>query len=229
VKPLTTGYRLALSYNLIHTSPGVPRPTLPDMHTGVSTLRDVLRKWSHGKYADEPETKFVAYLLKHRYNEVNLKMTALKGEDAHKISHLRDVAEELGFIVCLANVSYSVLGVPDDPHCGYWRRKRARYNYESEDSEVAPSMGDIIDSSLNMEKLVDLMGRPLISISGRLPLNDENLIPENPFEDLEPDETEYEGYTGNVRRLDYFLARQLTHLPAWRMIAITGRRNLGIL
>jgi hypothetical protein len=191
VKPLTTGYRLALSYNLIHTSPGIPRPTLPNMHTAVSALRDILRKWSNDKYANEPENHFIAYLLQHRYSKVNLKMTALKGEDAHKISHLRAVAEEFGFALCLANVSYRVEGIPDDLDYGYWGSKRARYNNGHNEGGEAPSMGEIPDSELSMENLVELTGRPIDGVIqlGQLPLDEENLIPENPFED-------------HVRRLD---------------------------
>lgn len=35
-------------------------------------------------------------------------------------------------------------------------------------------------------------------MNGNLGLSPNNLIPQNPFEDAEPDDTEYEGYMGNV-------------------------------
>lgn len=39
VKPVTLGYRLALSYNLIHVAPpNVPTPALPDMNDSVGLL-----------------------------------------------------------------------------------------------------------------------------------------------------------------------------------------------
>lgn len=41
VKPVTLCYRLALSYNLVYASPGVPRPTLPDMDGAVAQLYHV--------------------------------------------------------------------------------------------------------------------------------------------------------------------------------------------
>jgi hypothetical protein len=37
-------------------------------------------------------------------------------------------------------------------------------------------------------------------MGGDLTINEEDLIPENPFEDVEPDDKDYEGYMGNVRR-----------------------------
>lgn len=116
VKPITSGYRLALSYNLIHTSPGIPRPTLPNMHTAVTYLREVLRKWSKGAYDAnaEGETDMFAYILEHKYSNLNLRIGALKGQDAHLISHLRGVASDLGFVVCLANLEYTVTGPGDE-------------------------------------------------------------------------------------------------------------------
>ena len=210
VKPITSGYRLALSYNLVHTSPGIPRPMLPDIHGAIAELRSVLRKWSAGKYAQDLDLKLIAYLLKHQYSEVNLKMGALKGEDAHKISHLRSVAAELGYVVCLANLSYNLSGVADDPgyggYGGSWGRKRGRYDYDEDeddeddedDREDTPSMIEVTDRTLSIDNLVDLNGVQILGVD-ELPLAEENLIPENPFEDVDPDETEYEGYMGNVR------------------------------
>jgi hypothetical protein len=97
------------------------------MHNAIAELRAVLRRWSEDRYPD-CELKVIAYLLAHRYSEVNLKMGALKGEDAHKVSHLRPIAEELGFIIGLANLSFTKTGPAND--CGggrgnwdYWGRK----------------------------------------------------------------------------------------------------------
>jgi hypothetical protein len=207
VKPITSGYRLALSYNLIHTSPGIPRPTLPDMHSAVSHLRHILHKWSKGAYeSSDGETDIIAYLLEHEYSHVNLTMGALKGEDAHLIANLRGVAEEEGFMVCLANLEYNICGVAEDDGRGYYGgyggRKRNRWYDDSDDEdddddEETPSMIEEIESSLHIKNLVDLDG--LSMMGGNLRISQENLIPENPFEDVEPDDKEYEGYMGNVR------------------------------
>jgi hypothetical protein len=204
VKPITSGYRLALSYNLIHTSQGIPRPMLPDMHTAVTHLRSVLKRWGRGGYDGADDTpQIVAYLLKHEYSEVNLKAGALKGEDAHKVSHLRTLAEEFDVVVCLANLSCNVSGVPDDDGGGYYRgyggRKRNRYYDSEEDSDDrgTPSMMEEIDRSLTISNLVDLNGTTMMS-GKDIHLEENSLIPENPFEDETPDETEYEGYMGNV-------------------------------
>lgn len=198
VKPITSGYRLALSYNLIHTSPGIPRPTLPDMHSAIAQLRHILHKWSKGAYdGSDGDTDIIAYLLEHKYSHVNLKMGALKGEDAHLVANLRGVAEEEGFMVCLANLEYNISGVADDDGYGYYKRGRCAYD-DSEDDEEVPSMMEETDTNLQVKNLVDLDG--LSMMGGNLNLSQEDLIPQNPFEDVEPDDKEYEGYMGNVSR-----------------------------
>jgi hypothetical protein len=206
VKPITSGYRLALSYNLIHTSRGVPKPSLPDMNTALKYLRHVLCKWRKGAYEIDADRDIIAYLLKHEYSEANLAFGAktLKGEDAHKIANLRIVAEELGYMVCLAKLSYHVTGVADDDF-GYRDRgwKRGRYGYSSydhdddDDGEV-PSMMEVTETTLKVTNLVDLEGHLLLGQHTALPVDEHNLIPKDPFEDVEPDDKDYEGYMGNV-------------------------------
>jgi hypothetical protein len=50
VKPVTSGYRLAISYNLVNTSPGIPPPHLPDMSSAVKAVEAIFRKWRKGGY-----------------------------------------------------------------------------------------------------------------------------------------------------------------------------------
>ncbi|THH12663.1 hypothetical protein EW146_g7492 [Bondarzewia mesenterica] len=194
VKSITSGYRLALSYNLIHTSPGIPRPSLPNMHTALTQLHHVLRKWHQDKYRTTPDSKLIAFLLEHEYSEVNLRSSALKGMDAHRIAHVRDVAEKLGFVVCLANLEYWVSGCADDYGEDYY--KRGRWGYEHGGGSDTPAMLEESDSSLTLENLVDLNGDPVLS-SSKISLSDEDLIPERPFQGQGPDDADYEGYAGN--------------------------------
>lgn len=196
VKPITSGYRIALSYNLIHMSQGIPRPMLPGMHSAVTFLRKVLRKWAKGGYdCTENTPQLVAYLLGHQYSEVNLKAGALKGEDAHMVSHLRAVAEEFDIIVCLANLSYTISGIADDDgadyYGGYGGWGRSRHG-------ETPSMLEEIGRSLTIGNLVDLNGNALLT-GKDIRIEHGSLIPKDPFEDLDPDERDYEGYMGNVR------------------------------
>ena len=48
VKPVTSGYRLALSYNLIHTAPHATLPSVPAPDRSSAELRRVLENWKKG-------------------------------------------------------------------------------------------------------------------------------------------------------------------------------------
>lgn len=198
VKEVTSGYRLALSYNLIHdASLGVPCPALPDVSNSVVELRRVLEKWRDGKYDERSGSRVVACLLEHQYSPFNLKVgiKALKGSDAHKLSLIQPLAEDLGFMVGTANLSHYVAGPADD--CGgYHDGRRRRYDYDYD--EETPDMIEIDSRITSIEGLVNSDGSPLIPI-GKVALDDDCLIPRDPFEDESPDEQGYEGYMGNVR------------------------------
>ena len=186
VKPIENGYRFALSYNLIHVAPpNVPRPCLPDTSSSEALLAQVLRKWRAKKYEKGPQCDIMAYLLDHEYSAANLKegLDCLKGVDAHRVTLLGPIAEQLGFMVGLASLSHKVSGCADDYGNGYRGR--------------IPAMVEVTKKSTSISEFVDLAGAPLLSIKN-LNLSDKSLIPGNPFKGKKPDDAKYEGYMGNV-------------------------------
>jgi hypothetical protein len=202
VKSVTSGYRLVLTYNLNHVAlPGVPQPTLPQMGDSVDKLRRVLTKWKEDKYAEAPDMPLLAYVLDHEYSSLNLKdgFKALKGSDAHLVTSLRDIAEELGYMVGLASLERHVSGPGDDCGDSYYRRNRRHYYMDSEDEDDgdAPEMMEEEDTTTSIVGLVDLKGHSLLPF-GEIQLEDSNLIPSGAFDDKTPDKVEYEGYMGNV-------------------------------
>jgi len=224
VKPVTSGCRLALSYNIIHTAPGVSRPALPDTHKFVTELRRILRKWRQDLYDNTPDNNMAAYLLAHHYSSKNLAsgMSALKGSDAHKVAHLNPIAEEQGFLVCLANLEYMVSGVADaDYDRQMWKRQRfdCDEDEDEDEDECEPFMEEVLESSLTLKNLFDLQGNSLWG-SHESHINTGSLIPRDPFEDAEPDDSAYEGYTGNVR---YFRVDGVNH---WDSNAFSTSRLL---
>ncbi|KAF4617001.1 hypothetical protein D9613_008504 [Agrocybe pediades] len=203
VKPVTSGYRFALSYNLIHQSPaGIPR--LKDTSDAALRLKRVLEKWREDKYSDW-KGNMMAYLLQHQYSSANLKegIKCLKGTDLHRITFLRPIAEELGFVVGLASLEHNISGQGEDVGCyggGRWGRRRYGYyddysDYDDYEDEVPP-MGEVESTSTTISDLVDLDGNILVGI-GKMDLDSDRLIPEDPFDDATPDDEEYEGYQGN--------------------------------
>lgn len=219
VKPVTSGFRLALSYNLIKDPNALSVPRLPDMNASTQELYHVLQKWKEGRYASGVEHDLLAYILEHHYStsELDRGIGSLKGSDAHKLAHIREIAEELGFEVYLANLDYHESGAADDDGGGYHKRGRWGYDdYDESSDEGTPGMMEVSDRTLTADHVVDLEGNSIGC--SQLTLDMEQLVPDEPFEGVKPDDTEYEGYMGNVSAVCYkrSLAHLLVFLGCWR-------------
>ncbi|KAF5359065.1 hypothetical protein D9758_004795 [Tetrapyrgos nigripes] len=176
VKPVTSGYRLALSFNLVRSSnPSVPLPRLPDLTRGIEAFRKVLNDWKENQHR---LWDTAAYILDHQYSESELRegVKGLKGQDAQLLAHVREVAEDTGFVLALGNLDLHESGAPDD--AGYGWNKRGRYAFDSEDDD------DDDDEEVGMLEVYES------ELNGAL-------VPDDYFEDKEPDDKEYEGYMGN--------------------------------
>ena len=109
MKPITSGYRLALSYNLIHTSRNMTFPTVSNADYLGAELRRLLSNWRERcKEPDIPDC--IAYLLKHQCSEADFGRGAsvLKGEDRQRLAFIRAAAEGLNFVILLAKLKYQV-------------------------------------------------------------------------------------------------------------------------
>jgi hypothetical protein len=158
VKPVTGGYRLVLSYNLIHTAPDTSSPSyqppVPVTDADkISRLRQVLERWDEGKYptswdGDDDEgdrsPPFFAYVLDHNYSANDLATGALclKGADDHKVGLLAPLAKEFNIRLALANLEHKMEG-PADDYDNYqeeqslrqWQRRRHREEISDEDED----------------------------------------------------------------------------------------------
>jgi hypothetical protein len=189
VKPVTSGYRLAISYNLVNTLPGLPPPQLPDVHSAMSAVEGIFCKWSKGAYDGKPRSSgTIKYLLDHQYSQTSLEFTALKGKDATLISNIRKVAQNQGISLRLGLLECTIEGEAED--CGY----RCRWGSSS---SSLPTMEQVHETTYSIKGLYHLEGDLM---EGAITLDPEfNMIPKDPgFEDQDPDDEEFEGYTGNV-------------------------------
>jgi hypothetical protein len=185
VKPVTSGYRLAISYNLVNTLPGIPPPHLPNIHSAVLAVEKIFKKWKSGGCTEPKFSGNIAYLLDHEYSDASLEFTALKGKDATLVSSIRGVAEKQGISLRLGLLECQVEGEADE--------------YGSRCRWGSAGMQEIHGKKFRIKGLYDLDGD---LVSGRKPivLNPKfDMIPQDPgFEDLDPYDEEYEGFTGNV-------------------------------
>lgn len=191
IKPITSGYRLALSYNLIHTTTSI-RPSLPSTHHAALQLKEILESWIEEGYTGPQK---IVYLLEHRYSQANLRGSALKGSDAHQVGMVNIVAEAAGFRVGLANLECYLLGIAEDEG-GYdhgWGRP-------SQQNAKDYSMLEVEEKECSITNLVDMDGN---EIAPSIVLGEETdeTIPADLEKQVEAgpvDEAEYEGYQGNV-------------------------------
>ncbi|TFK65134.1 hypothetical protein BDN72DRAFT_801494 [Pluteus cervinus] len=217
VAPVQTGYRLALSYNLILSSANAPKPQIPLTDEAMTKLRRVLRKWDTGRYPDDPQ--YLAYLLDYEYSAVELGrgVKGLKGSDAQIVANLYSVAQEMGYLVFMAKLTYSRIGeASGDSDFNMYSRgrhasKRPRWgNYGEDDDEDdgedgsddsnCPSLehDGMETQEMKISNMVDLDGN-LVTKKGakEFGLDEGQLVPENFFEDADPDRRKYQGYMGN--------------------------------
>ncbi|KZS90686.1 hypothetical protein SISNIDRAFT_488254 [Sistotremastrum niveocremeum HHB9708] len=145
---ITEGYQLALIYNLV-ADPGVKAPHAPDITHIVSKIRDALRSWKESSDDSLPEK--LAYVLADDYESYStafksrINPSSLNLDDIRVVDILGTLAEECGFDIYLAKAQLEVTGSAkrddsDDVYCRDYH------------------MGEISDSSLSIEKVVNLEG-----------------------------------------------------------------------
>ncbi|KAG9009076.1 hypothetical protein FRB90_008571 [Tulasnella sp. 427] len=101
IKPIESGYRLALSYTLVHTTKSL-RPVLTDTSEPIAKIRHVLLSWRQNLNDDFPPPKKIIYLLEHKYSAANCNGSAMKGKDAHVVAVLESICSDIGFRLGLA-------------------------------------------------------------------------------------------------------------------------------
>ncbi|GJE87377.1 hypothetical protein PsYK624_034600 [Phanerochaete sordida] len=198
IKPITSGHRLALSYNLLHTTSSL-RPALHPQNSVAEKLRRVLRAWRADTSARAPHKLLV--LLDHKYAEANLGAAALKGADAQRAAVLDALARAHGFRLGLANAHCHLSGPADDCGGGGWGggwggRRYGRYDDYGGDDDV--DFVEIESRVMTVQHFVDLDGE-LISKKLEYNKNGET-IPADLTDSIESgphDKQEYEGYMGN--------------------------------
>ena len=110
VLPLTSGYRLALVYNLRRQGRGqLPQP--PNYDTEQANVTALLQQWSAGKNArDDDSPEKLLYPLEHAYTPAELAFDALKGADAAAAAVLIAAASAADCDLYLALVSIKESG-----------------------------------------------------------------------------------------------------------------------
>lgn len=182
IKPVTSGHRLALSYNLMHTAKSV-RPALSTNDKVITRLANLLQRWQEDTGDNSPEK--LVYILEHKYSQANLHAGALKGSDAQKTTVLEMLAKQHDFDMGLATADCRLVGFADE-----FEQWGARWGDRC--------FGVINNVQIGIEHFVDLEGKML---SPELEYKNAEIIPADPAGPLDNsgcDAQNYGGYMGNV-------------------------------
>ena len=198
VRPLRSGYRLCLVYNvtLAPSRRRGKRIDAPSYGAATATVAQLLGAWH-----ETDETQKRAVTLEHAYTQDGLTLDRLKGIDRARAEALFEAAEQAGCVAHLALLTLWQLGDVDhdysDYSYAYGRRRRygSRYDYD-DDPVLEHKMGEIIDTSLTASHWSDRHGNA--RQFGEIRVDKAEVVTGDALDDGEPSEEEFEDYTGNA-------------------------------
>jgi hypothetical protein len=196
VRPVTSGYRVVLTYNLLlkgDTVASAAGQADPGLAAELARCLD-----EHFDDSDEP-TRLV-YLLDHEYTQRALSWARLKGSDASHAATVRAAAEAADCEVALALAEVHETWSADEAEPSWHRGRRGRYwdeDDEDEDGDDSPDdyeLQELIESTTSLDCWLDESDE---AAPTSLTVSDDEVCATTPTADLSPHESSYEGYMGN--------------------------------
>ncbi len=220
VKPLLSGYRLCLTYNLVLAQPKTSAIGAPNFEEAAQKIAAILDDWPleeseesaeedddedaeeddddgyyYGDRVDDTQTPSkLAVMLDHQYSEDGLSIDNLKGVDLSRANILFDAAERADCDAHLALVTLWETGSAEDEY-----GNSGGYHYGDDDDDVSPSdfrIGELIDSSFTAKHWSDREGKKVVF--GEIPLKFREVVSKVDIRETDPSRAELEGYTGNA-------------------------------
>lgn len=132
------------------------------------------------------------HVLDHDYTEANISLKALKTRDLAQVHVLKEMSSELAVDIFLALLEKEEMGSCES---NTWDRRYAKHSYYDYDDDESNyhSLEEVFETKYAVKTLVDLEGHV---VTQGLHLNEDDILQENCFENLEAEE-EYEGFMGN--------------------------------
>ncbi|MGF1664614.1 MAG: 2OG-Fe(II) oxygenase [Kineosporiaceae bacterium] len=219
VRPVTSGRRITLTYNLLLR--GDPVGRVPDEVTiaeVATALREHVSTPVRRPYRDvagDPPARLV-FLLDHEYTARGLGWSRLKGDDAGRATLLRAAADHAGFTAVLALTEIQETWEAAEPDHGhrtsrpYWDGLAVEDDADGQDGDDGYDGYDgddgddgddgyevdqLLDSSIRLTLWTDDVGTDEAEIA--LGVDAAEVCAATPSSDLRPYESQYEGYMGN--------------------------------
>jgi predicted 2-oxoglutarate/Fe(II)-dependent dioxygenase YbiX len=189
VRRLTSGHRVALTYNLLLDGDSASLPSEQGLiESAARALREQVTTPTSRSYAGpaSPPRRLVV-LLDHQYTERGLAASRLKGNDVGRVAVLREAAGLAGFESALALTDVRETRDATPPYGG-----RSRYIEvaESDDEDG----GDLLDSEIVLTWWADAETGPGPIAS---PVTDDEVCATTPSSVMKAYATERQGYMGN--------------------------------
>lgn len=224
VRPVATGCRLALIYNLLRKGKG-PAPEPPRYDAERSRITELLLRWA--AEIDVPANnspKKLIYPLEHAYTRAELAFDTLKNADAAVAAALVPAAQQADCDVHLGLVTIEESGSAEYVDYGS-RGHRGRWG---PDDEYEFEAGEVFDREQSVSDWRRPDGsRPEI---GALPVLNDELCPPDALSDDEPDEEHFQEATGNAgASFERTYSRAALVLwPRSRMFAVLDQAGLSV-
>jgi len=212
LRPLTSGLRLALVFNLARQEAVAP----PARREAVAMIREHLAAC----FDEAAPTKLVC-VLEHHYTEAGLAWSDLKGPDAGRALALREAACHEALTAHLGAVSLTES----------WSADQVCFPDWGEYTEPGPDdveLYELFDSDCRVEGLLDAGGRP--AGVGAIPVFLEELCPPGALEGEPPDEFHFHEATGNAGGTAERTYRRAAVVlwPAERDVAVLAQAGPGV-
>ena len=183
VKPVTSGYRVCLVYNLLlkETDKTYGAPEFTRQTEDMARTLALLKKQS----PDQP----LVLLLSHQYTPANFSLDSLKYHDRPRAQAFLQACNKAGYDACLGLVTYRQMGSLEGVGYDYYD-----YDYGHDSSESHGTMGEVYEDDLYIENWAKTTTPGL----GFLAITKENLLSSVNWDNDEPIEKIEEGFTGNA-------------------------------
>ncbi len=174
VKPVTQGYRLCLVYNLMYKGLGVcPAPV--DHQQQVKEIVSAMNDWNNDKSNNCP--LMMAYVLEHQYPKSSTSFRLLKRADKAMADVLIEASKRKGcFDLSLTAFNACQVWSADDSYCG----------------------SELLEEEVTFNDGLEMPGGYHIKCADLLYCDRKYYVPEDFLEGADPDDEEYEPYTGNA-------------------------------
>ena len=178
---LTSGYRLALVYNLVHTSANSATPCIPSKGALADRTREVFHKWVSSGYDGIPDDHVAAYVLDEGDH--------VEDDDVLSVLEAAADAENMTLllgVLCVHVTGWAEASTSEKPPFGL-----------SQGTFESPVMERLYQTKFKVKKFTDIRGEPTHN-KFTLILDEANLVPDFPFSGIEPDQQHSHPFTGYV-------------------------------